>query len=171
MFIVSKLFSFATLEFHFWLPGSMKKFRLSLSYLFACDFRRVAETVLQQIFFAKMWKKTFLWTLVPLWHWPEHLGSLPTPTHQILLRNMSGNKKNLENHAIRCSFRNCFNPPPPASAVKFIVPDWGDKVNSDIGLSNWPANRLADRYDNPVPKSTMFSLPWGKCSVNYHICI
>jgi hypothetical protein len=53
MFIVSKLFLFATLEFQFWLPGSMKKFRLSLSYLFACDFRRVAETVLQQIFFCE----------------------------------------------------------------------------------------------------------------------
>ncbi len=34
----------------------------------------------------------------------------------------------------------------------FIVPDWGDKVDSNIGLSYLPArlHRLAGRYDNPI---------------------
>jgi hypothetical protein len=43
------------------------------------------------------------------------------------------------------------------SVSKFIVPDWGDKVNSGIGLSYWPArrNRPAGRYDNPIPESTI----------------
>ncbi len=33
-------------------------------------------------------------------------------------------------------------------------PDWGDKVNSGIGLSHWPArlHGLAGRYDNPMPE-------------------
>jgi hypothetical protein len=43
------------------------------------------------------------------------------------------------------------------SVAKFIVPDWGDKVNSGKGLSYLPAklHRLAGRYDNPMPKSTI----------------
>jgi hypothetical protein len=40
--------------------------------------------------------------------------------------------------------------------AKFIVPDWEDKVDSDIGLSYRPASicSLPDRYDNPMPEST-----------------
>jgi hypothetical protein len=40
---------------------------------------------------------------------------------------------------------------------KFIVPDWGNKVNSGIGLSYRPArlHRLAGRYDNPMTESTI----------------
>ncbi len=37
--------------------------------------------------------------------------------------------------------------------AKIIVPDWGDKVNSGIGLSYRPASglhRLASLYDNPM---------------------
>jgi hypothetical protein len=39
------------------------------------------------------------------------------------------------------------------SVATFLVPDWGDKVNSGIGLSYRPAmlHRLAGRYDNPMP--------------------
>jgi hypothetical protein len=61
------------------------------------------------------------------------------------------------------------------TVAKFIVPDWGDKVDSGIelwyrsaslagrygygiGLSYRPAGlyRLADWYHNPMPKSTIF---------------
>jgi hypothetical protein len=40
--------------------------------------------------------------------------------------------------------------------AKFIVPDWGDKVDSGMGLSYRPAmlQRLAGRSDNPMPQST-----------------
>ena len=36
--------------------------------------------------------------------------------------------------------------------AKFIVPTWGDKVDSDIGLSYWPARlqMLEGWYDNPL---------------------
>jgi hypothetical protein len=37
--------------------------------------------------------------------------------------------------------------------AKFLVPDWGDIVDSGIGLSYWPAklHRLvAGLYDNPL---------------------
>jgi hypothetical protein len=42
--------------------------------------------------------------------------------------------------------------------AKFIFPDRGDKVNSGIGLSYRPArlHRLASRYDNLMPESTIF---------------
>jgi hypothetical protein len=46
----------------------------------------------------------------------------------------------------------------PLPAAKFIVPDWGDKVDSGIGLLfRGPArlHRLAGRYDNPMQKSTI----------------
>ncbi len=41
--------------------------------------------------------------------------------------------------------------------TEFIDPDWGDKVNSGIGLSYRPARLhwLADRYDNPMPELTL----------------
>ncbi len=41
--------------------------------------------------------------------------------------------------------------------AKFLVPDWGDKVDSGIGFSYRPAglHRLAERYDNPMPGSTI----------------
>ncbi len=41
--------------------------------------------------------------------------------------------------------------------AKFIVPDWGDKVDSGIGLSYRPAglHRLTGRYDYPMPESTI----------------
>jgi hypothetical protein len=40
------------------------------------------------------------------------------------------------------------------SVAKFIVPEWGDKVDSGTGLSYRPANlsSLAARY-NPMPES------------------
>jgi hypothetical protein len=43
--------------------------------------------------------------------------------------------------------------------AKFLVPDWGDKVDSGIGLSFRSArlHRLAGRYNNPMPKSTKSS--------------
>jgi hypothetical protein len=44
------------------------------------------------------------------------------------------------------------------SLAKFIVPDWGDKVDHGIGLSYRPAaglHRLEGRYDNPMPESTL----------------
>ncbi len=46
---------------------------------------------------------------------------------------------------------------PSFSVAEFIVPDWGDKVNSGIRLSYLPAmlHRLAGRYDNPMPESTI----------------
>jgi hypothetical protein len=36
---------------------------------------------------------------------------------------------------------------------QFIVPDWGDLVNYDTGLSYRPASQcsLTGRYDNPMP--------------------
>jgi hypothetical protein len=42
------------------------------------------------------------------------------------------------------------------SVAKFIVPVLGDKNNSGIGLSHRRARlqRLAGRYDNPMPEST-----------------
>ncbi len=41
--------------------------------------------------------------------------------------------------------------------AKFVVPDWGDKVDSDIGLSYRPASlcSVAGRYDNTMPESTI----------------
>ncbi len=38
-----------------------------------------------------------------------------------------------------------------------IVSDWGDKVYAGIGLSYWSGrlNRLAGRYNNPMPKLTI----------------
>ncbi len=42
------------------------------------------------------------------------------------------------------------------SVAKFIVPDWGEKVDS--GLSYRPASpcSLAGRYENPMPLSTLY---------------
>ncbi len=42
--------------------------------------------------------------------------------------------------------------------TKFIVPDWGDKVHSGIGLSYRHArlHRLAGRYDNPMAEFISF---------------
>ncbi len=41
--------------------------------------------------------------------------------------------------------------------AKFFVPDWGDIVDSGIGLSYQLAriHRLAARNDNPMPESTL----------------
>ncbi len=38
------------------------------------------------------------------------------------------------------------------SVAKFLVPNWGDMIDSGIGLSYRPASlpRLAGRYDNPA---------------------
>jgi hypothetical protein len=43
----------------------------------------------------------------------------------------------------------------PRAVAKFIVSDWGDKVNSGTWLSYRPArlHRLAGRCDNPMPES------------------
>jgi hypothetical protein len=40
--------------------------------------------------------------------------------------------------------------------AKFIVPDWGDKVDSGIGYPHQPArlHRLAGRNDNPMLESS-----------------
>ncbi len=46
---------------------------------------------------------------------------------------------------------------PGGPVAEFIDPDWGDKVNSGMGLSYWPA-RLhwpAGRYNNPMPELTL----------------
>jgi hypothetical protein len=42
-----------------------------------------------------------------------------------------------------------------SSQIYTVVPDWGDKVDSDIGSLYRPArlHRLAGRYDNPMPES------------------
>jgi|LakMenEpi03Aug12_release.lakeMendotaPanAssembly.Ray.scaffolds.fasta_scaffold165774_1 hypothetical protein len=39
------------------------------------------------------------------------------------------------------------------SVAKFLVPDWGSKVDNDIGLSYRPDSlcSLAGQYDNPLP--------------------
>jgi hypothetical protein len=43
--------------------------------------------------------------------------------------------------------------------AEFAVPDWGDKVDSGIGLSYLPAtgytHRLVGRYDNLMPELTI----------------
>jgi hypothetical protein len=46
-------------------------------------------------------------------------------------------------------------------ATKFIVPDWGDKADSGIGLSYRPArlHKLAGQYDHPMPESTKSDIP------------
>jgi hypothetical protein len=43
------------------------------------------------------------------------------------------------------------------SVAKFLVPDWEVLVDSCIGLSHRPArlHRMAGRYDNPMPESTI----------------
>jgi hypothetical protein len=43
------------------------------------------------------------------------------------------------------------------TVAKFLVPDWEDIVDSGIGLSHRPTrlHRLAGRYDNPMPESTI----------------
>jgi hypothetical protein len=42
----------------------------------------------------------------------------------------------------------------PARQTKFVDPNWGDKVNSGMGLSYRPArlHGLAGRYNNPMPE-------------------
>jgi hypothetical protein len=61
------------------------------------------------------------------------------------------------------------------TVVKFIVPDWGDKVNSGIGLSCRPArlHRLAGRYGNLTPETTITpsqaTVLWMKTSRN--VCL
>ncbi len=39
------------------------------------------------------------------------------------------------------------------SIAKFVVPDWGDKVDSGTELSYRPPGYIG-RYDNPMPEST-----------------
>jgi hypothetical protein len=43
------------------------------------------------------------------------------------------------------------------TVAEFIDPDWGDKVNSGIGLLYRPArlDRLAGQFDNLVPELTV----------------
>jgi hypothetical protein len=50
-----------------------------------------------------------------------------------------------------------------ASEAQFIVSDWGDIVGSGIELSYLPdkLHRLAGRYDNPMPESTILSPSQG----------
>jgi hypothetical protein len=49
------------------------------------------------------------------------------------------------------------------TGAEFIVPDWGDKVNSGIGLSYRPArlNRLMARYNNHMSELTMYPPVWN----------
>jgi hypothetical protein len=44
--------------------------------------------------------------------------------------------------------------------TQFIVPNWRDKVDYGIGLSYRKVrlHRLAGRYDNPMPLSTLFPI-------------
>jgi hypothetical protein len=44
------------------------------------------------------------------------------------------------------------------TGAKFIVSDWGNNVDSGIGLSYRPARKhwFAGRYDNPMPEPTIF---------------
>jgi hypothetical protein len=44
------------------------------------------------------------------------------------------------------------------TVAEFINPDWGDKVNSGIGLSYRPArlHGLTGRYNNPMPELTLY---------------
>ncbi len=58
-----------------------------------------------------------------------------------------------------------FTPYPPIPHIpgaKFIVLDWGDKVNSDIGMWYRPTRlyRLAGWCDNPKPESTISASQW-----------
>ncbi len=41
--------------------------------------------------------------------------------------------------------------------AKFLVPDWGDKADSSVGLSYRPGSlcSMAGRYDNPMPGSAI----------------
>ncbi len=50
--------------------------------------------------------------------------------------------------------------PDSNSVASFIVSDFGDKVDSGIGLSYRSAklHRLAGRYDNPMPESTISTI-------------
>jgi hypothetical protein len=43
------------------------------------------------------------------------------------------------------------------AVAKFLVPEWGDIVDSGIGMSYRPASlcSLAGRYDNRMPDSTL----------------
>jgi hypothetical protein len=47
-----------------------------------------------------------------------------------------------------------------STSFLFVVPAWGDKVNSGIGLSYRPErlHMLAGRYDNPMLESTVLSI-------------
>ncbi len=59
--------------------------------------------------------------------------------------------------SIVCTYVDCTFTP-VNSIAKFIIPDWGDKVDSGKGLAYLPARlhyRLAGRYDTPMPKSTI----------------
>jgi hypothetical protein len=54
------------------------------------------------------------------------------------------------------------------SDAKFLVPDWGDIVDSGIGSSYRPArqSRQAGRHDNPMPESTIHP-PLGDYEFGY----
>jgi hypothetical protein len=59
------------------------------------------------------------------------------------------------------------------SVAKFLVPDWGDKVDSGFSYRPGRLHRLAGRYDNPMPvdyilKSGTKDLTSIKCS---YLCI
>jgi hypothetical protein len=43
------------------------------------------------------------------------------------------------------------------SVAKFLVPDWGDTVDSGIGLSYRPArlHRMSGWYDNTMPEASV----------------
>jgi hypothetical protein len=65
-----------------------------------------------------------------------------------------------------------------SSVANFLVPDWGDKVDSGIGLSYGTArlHRLAGRYDNAMPESTIspcqglgIRLPGSYTTVRHHV--
>jgi hypothetical protein len=50
----------------------------------------------------------------------------------------------------------------PVFSSQIHSPGWGDKVDSGMGLPYRPArlHRLAFRYDNPMPESTLSHVAW-----------
>jgi hypothetical protein len=58
------------------------------------------------------------------------------------------------------------------TVAKFKVHDWGDKVDSGKGCRTGPPgglHRLAGQYDNPMPESTIYQLPFRDYEFGYWI--
>ncbi len=74
-----------------------------------------------------------------------------------MLFNIPHPSKNTPSEPGIVAFANSYYYPMEEPVAKFIVPDWVDKVKSDIGLSYRAPRlyRLAGRYDNPISESTI----------------